>query len=224
MRSLFWFLPAIAIPLACLQLSSGQPSSTAIVNNQEKPLLPTILPQTTLATLKIDVQKPPTLAKTQPQKVIVQKQPPKAKSSNNKVNIRSYTAPAIEVRVKVSQNNNLAIASSTKANLIDGNGQVIEQLSPSEAVTWIQDSTKRCEYCINNPDNKPPLPCFELGTQVRFIASTGLIMEGDMAEVVGSQYVSNNCWSGWIYKLTNKTIYQSIFVSDFLLEIAQRGN
>lgn len=93
-----------------------------------------------------------------------------------------------------------------------------------EAVTWIQDSTKRCEYCINNPDNKPPLPCFELGTQVRFIASTGLIMEGDMAEVVGSQYVSNNCWSGWIYKLTNKTIYQSIFVSDFLLEIAQRGN
>ncbi len=92
--------------------------------------------------------------------------------------------------------------------------------SVCEGVTWIQDSTKRCEYCINNPDNKPPLPCFELGTQVRFMKSTGLVMEGDIAEVVGSQYVLNNCWSGWIYKLTNKTIYQSIFVSDFLLEIA----
>lgn len=153
MRSLFWFLPAIAIPLACLQLSSGQPSSTAIVNNQEKPLLPTILPQTTLATLKIDVQKPPTLAKTQPQKVIVQKQPPKAKSSNNKVNIRSYTAPAIEVRVKVSQNNNLAIASSTKANLIDGNGQVIEQLSPSEA-----SQVSASDSTILFPDWRSPSP------------------------------------------------------------------
>ncbi len=136
MRSLFLFLPAIAIPLMCLQLSSGQPSSTATVNTPQKPLPPlTLLPQNTPVAPIAMASHPLTSVKKQPQKIIVHKHPPKAKpeSSNKKANIRPSTAPAIEIRVKVAQGNNLAIASSTKANIIDGNGQVLEQLPPSEA-------------------------------------------------------------------------------------------
>jgi hypothetical protein len=67
---------------------------------------------------------------------VAQKQPPKVKteSTKSKVNTRPYTAPAIEIRVGIAQNiSSIAIASSTEANVIDGNGQVSEQLPPSEA-------------------------------------------------------------------------------------------
>ncbi len=92
--------------------------------------------------------------------------------------------------------------------------------SVCEGVTWIQDSTKRCEYCINNPDKKPPLPRFELGAHVKFKTSIGQVMRGNTAEVIGSKYISNERWSGWIYKLTNKTINESIQVREIWLEIA----
>jgi hypothetical protein len=49
-------------------------------------------------------------------------------------------------------------------------------------------------------------------------------MQGNTAEVIGSQYMLNNRWSGWIYKLTNKTISESIYVREIWLEIAQRGS
>ncbi|WP_199192501.1 SpoIID/LytB domain-containing protein [Chlorogloea sp. CCALA 695] len=142
MRNLFWFFPAAVIYLACLQLSSGQPSSTAIVNTSQRPLPPLKpLPQITpVALLKVNVPQPLTSPKKQAQKVIVQKHPqhpPKAKvqSSNKKANTRSYTAPAIFIRVALAQNvSSIAIASSTIANILDGNGQVLERLPPSEAV------------------------------------------------------------------------------------------
>ncbi len=136
MRFLFWFLPAIAIPLACIQLSSGQTSSTAIVNTQEQPLpLLTRLPQITPVAPTVSASRPPTSPKKQPQQVIAQKQSPKAKSRSpkSKANLRPYTAPAIEIRVAVAQNiDSLAIASSTVANIMDGNGQRLEQLPPSQ--------------------------------------------------------------------------------------------
>ena len=89
-----------------------------------------------------------------------------------------------------------------------------------EGCTVISLSTKLCEYCTNNPQLKPPLPSFELGTHVKFIASIGCAMSANIAEVIGSEYVSNKRWSGGIYKLTNKMITESIDVREIWSEIA----
>jgi peptidoglycan hydrolase-like amidase len=135
MRCLFWFLPAIAIPVVCLQLSSGQPSSTATVDTQRKPLPPpTLLSQTTTIVSTANAPHPPTPEKKLSQKVITPKHSPKAKRKKSKVITRPYTAPVIGIRVAIAQNvSNIAIASSTAANIIDGNGQQLEQLPPSQA-------------------------------------------------------------------------------------------
>jgi hypothetical protein len=93
-----------------------------------------------------------------------------------------------------------------------------------EGITTVSTDTNLCEYCTNNPENKPPLPFFELGAHVKFIASIGLVMQGNTAEIIGSEYVSNERWSGWIYKLTNKTITESIQVREIWLETAQRDS
>ncbi len=138
MRCLFWFLPAAVIPLACLQLSSKQPSSIAIVNTSWQPLPSlTLPPQITPVASTANAQKPLTSAKKPPQKVIAPKQPPKTqiKSSKSKTNTRPYTAPAIEIRAAIAQNvSNIAIASSTAANIIDGNRQSCEPLSPGQSI------------------------------------------------------------------------------------------
>ena len=138
MRLLFWFFPAVVIPLMCLQLSSRQTSSPATINTQEQPLpLLTRQQQITLVAPTVSASRPPTLLKKPPQKVIAQKQPPKVKSQNSKskANTRPYTAPAIEIRVAIAQNvSNIEIASSTVANLTDGNRQNLEALPPSEAI------------------------------------------------------------------------------------------
>ena len=104
MRSLFWFLPAVVIPLTFQIMSSGQPFSPTTVDTPDQPLPPlSLLPQTTLATSIVSADHPPTSAKKQPQEVIAQKHPLKAKPENskNKVSTRSYTAPAIEIRVAI---------------------------------------------------------------------------------------------------------------------------
>ncbi len=107
MRFLFWFLPAVVIPLTFQIMSSGQPFSTTTVDTQEKPLPPlTLLPPTTPVALKANAPHPPTSAKKQFQKVIAQKHPPKAKvqSSKSRAITRPYTAPAIEIRVAIARN------------------------------------------------------------------------------------------------------------------------
>ena len=44
-----------------------------------------------------------------------------------------YTAPAIDISVALAQNaNGSAIASSIRANILDANRQVIEQLPPGQ--------------------------------------------------------------------------------------------
>lgn len=136
MRCLVLFLPAVIIPLTFQVMSSGQPSSTATVDTQEKPLPPpTLLPQTTPVAPTANAPQPPTSAKKPPQKVIAPKHPPKAKSSNNKATTHPYTAPAIEIRVAIAQNvSKKAIASSTVANIIDGNRQSLEPLSPGQSI------------------------------------------------------------------------------------------
>jgi peptidoglycan hydrolase-like amidase len=140
MRNLFWFLPAVVIPLICLQLSSGQQSSTATVDIRPIPQSPlpsqALLPQVTPASPEIETSPVRPSTKKQAKKVIVQKHPPKtqAKRKKSKEKTRLYTTPAIQIRVAVAQNvSNTVIASSTAANIIDGNGQRLEQLPPSGA-------------------------------------------------------------------------------------------
>jgi len=141
MRNLFLFLPAVVIPLTFQIISSGKPSSTATVNIRSTPTQPlpplALLPEITPVAPTVSADHPSTSAKKQPQKVIAQKHPLKAKpeSSKNKAITRPYTAPAIEIRVRVAHSlSSIAIASSTVANIIDGNGQSLEPLPPSEAV------------------------------------------------------------------------------------------
>ncbi|WP_158260584.1 hypothetical protein [Chlorogloea sp. CCALA 695] len=102
MRNLFWFLPAVVIPLTFQIMSSGQPFSTTTVDTPEKILraLP-LLPQTTEVTPKANAPHLLISAKKQPQKVIARKHPPKAKSSKSRAITRPYTAPAIEIRVAI---------------------------------------------------------------------------------------------------------------------------
>ncbi len=70
MRWLFWFLPAVVIPLTFQIMSLGQPFSTTTVDNQ-KPLPPlTLLPQTTPAAPTVSADHPPNSAKKQAQKVV----------------------------------------------------------------------------------------------------------------------------------------------------------
>ncbi len=140
MRILFWFLPAVLIPLAFQIMSWEQPSSTATVDIRPTPQSPlpskALLPQVTPALPEIKTSQVRPSTKKQAKKVIAQKYPPKtpAKSSKSKEKTRSYVAPVTQVRVAIAQNvSNTAIASSTKANIIDGNGQRLEQLPPSQA-------------------------------------------------------------------------------------------
>ncbi|PSB27612.1 hypothetical protein [Chlorogloea sp. CCALA 695] len=134
MRFLFLFLPAVVIPLTFQIMSLGQPFSTTTVDAQ-KPLPPlNLLPPTTPVAPKVFADHPPTSAKKQSQKVIARKHSPKAKSSKSRAVTRPYTAPAIEIRAAVAQNvSSIAIASSTSANIIDGNRQSIEPLLPGQS-------------------------------------------------------------------------------------------
>lgn len=108
MRSLFWFLPAVVIPLVCLQLSSGQPSSTATVDIRPTPQPPlpskALLPQVTPALPEIKTSQVRSPTKKQAKKVIAPKHPPKTKtqSSKSKEKTRPYTTPAIEIRVAIA--------------------------------------------------------------------------------------------------------------------------
>ncbi len=137
MRKIVWFLPAIAIPVVCLLLFSEQPSSESEVPIPQ-PFLPPVTLRSQIApvTPTANAPHPPTSAKKPPQKVIAQKHLSKAKArrKKNKTTARPYTAPAIEIRVAVAQNvSSLAIASSTKANVTDGNRQSLELLSPGQS-------------------------------------------------------------------------------------------
>lgn len=127
----------VFIPVACLQLSSRQPSTTATVDTQEKSLPPlTLLSQTTSVAPTVSADPELTSAKKQAKQVIARKYLPKtqSKSSKSKEKTRPYIAPAIEIRVAIAQNvSSIAIASSTKANIVQVNGQSLEPLSPGQS-------------------------------------------------------------------------------------------
>ena len=99
MRSLFWFLPAVVIPLTFQIISSGQPFSTTTVETPDQPLPPlTLLPPTTLVAPKVFADHPPTSAKKQSQKHLLKVKP---ESSKSRASTRPHTAPAIEIRVAI---------------------------------------------------------------------------------------------------------------------------
>ena len=132
MRCLFLFLPAVVIPLTFQIMSSGQPFSTTTVDTQEKPLPPLpLLPPTTPVAPTVSADHLPTSTKKQSQKHLLKAKP---ESSKSRAITRPYTAPAIEIRVGITQDiDKLAIASSTEANVIDANGQLLKQLPPSQS-------------------------------------------------------------------------------------------
>ena len=157
MRSLFWFTLAVAISLICLQLYSGQRSSTATVDIRPTPQSPlpskALLPQVTPALPKVISSQVRTPTKKQARKVIGRKHPPKtpAKRKKSKEKTNLYIAPAIEIRVAVAQNvSNIALASSTAANIIDGNGQRLEQLPHLKHFKYLlvaqASHSKKCSY------------------------------------------------------------------------------
>ena len=120
----------------CLQLSSRQPSSTTTVDIRPTPQSPlpskALLPQVTPALPKVKTS----YSQTPTKKVIAQKYPPKTKSRSpkSKAKIRPYTVPAIQIRVVIARNvSNIAIASSTSVNIIDGNRQSLEPLVPGQS-------------------------------------------------------------------------------------------
>ncbi len=145
MRNLLWFSPFIGLPFLLLQLSS-QNQQTA---PQTKEANFIASPVTFLQADKRSPKQPsltitanPSIPKKVRQRKAAVKKTTARAGRKPKPRSRPYTAPAIEIRVKVAQDiNNIAIAqarsqsfaSSTEANLLDANGQAIEQLPPNQS-------------------------------------------------------------------------------------------
>ena len=165
MRCLFWFLPAVVIPLTFQIISSGQPSSTATVNirsTPQQPLPPLALsPEITPVAPTVSADHPPTSAKKQPQKVIPQKHPPKAKteSTENKVNTRPYNAPAIEIRVAIAPARSQSFAQRDVLIPIEPNQMVTAELVGS-SLKWNYCGLSRAivylkeQYAVGNMEVK----------------------------------------------------------------------
>jgi len=165
MRSLFWFLPAIAIPLVCLQLSWEQSSSTATVDIRPTPQssLPSkaLLPQVTPALPKVKISQVQPSTKKQAKKVIPQKHPPKAKteSTENKINTRPYNAPAIEIRVAIAPARSQSFAQRDVKIPIEPNQMVTAELvgsslklnycGLSRAIVYLKE-----QYAVENMEVK----------------------------------------------------------------------
>ena len=127
MQSLLWFSPLIAVPLVWLQLTPQQP---------QKSSQPVASPVVFQSASELS-SRPPIPKKIQLQRAIARKPLVRTKTKHKpktKLKPALYTAPSITIRVEVAQNiSSIAIASSTNANIIDGNGQQLEPLSPSES-------------------------------------------------------------------------------------------
>jgi hypothetical protein len=64
------------------------------------------------------------------------------------------------------------------------------------------------------------LPKFQPGARVKLNAESGFNnLIRDFAIVVSSKYVSNEYWSGWTYKLTNKDLIKQIEIGEVWLEL-----
>lgn len=75
---------------------------------------------------------------------------------------------------------------------------------------------------VNPRNNHKTLPKFQPGMRVRLSAESGgfqNLIKG-FAEVVSSEYVSNDSWSGWAYKLTTKNLAKPIEIGEIWLELA----
>lgn len=72
--------------------------------------------------------------------------------------------------------------------------------------------------------NYSSLPKFEPGMQVKLNAASGFNrfnnLLKDFAFVVSSKYVSNEHWSGWVYKLTSENLTSPIEIGEIWLELS----
>lgn len=139
-RSLLWFSPLITLPLLWLQVP---PHHQQTLPQSQKPNL--VASPAAFLQLQEPSPKQPTSSiapqKPQPPNVAPQKHHPSPQkrtatkySPKSKAKPHPYIAPAIEIRVAISQDTtNIAIASSTTANVLDANERVIEQLQPGQA-------------------------------------------------------------------------------------------
>lgn len=133
----------MVLPLLWLQFPPQQKPSLPQIDSPNFVTNPTTFLQLkkpklekSLSSLTDSSPQPSIPKKVQKPKAVVQKSAAQIKAAPQpkaQALFQPYTAPEIEIRVKVAQDNNLAIASSTEANLLDANGQVIEQLPPNQS-------------------------------------------------------------------------------------------
>lgn len=84
----------------------------------------------------------------------------------------------------------------------------------SEIHTWqTQWEKDNCNCAIA----REPSPKFQSGTRVKFNEEIGFKLLGEVAEVIGSRYVSGDDWSGWVYKLTSGDSNKVIEIGELLL-------
>lgn len=146
-RSLLGFPLLVVVPIVWLQFKPHQeqtPTQTQqnnFVANRVSLQLPQPSPASTpnkpqpIASVRAKQQQ--ATEKERPAEKIAQKRPVKTTSQHSpkrQAKPRRYTAPAIEIRVAIAKNiSQLAIASSTKANVFDANRKVTMQLSAGQA-------------------------------------------------------------------------------------------
>ncbi len=90
-----------------------------------------------------------------------------------------------------------------------------DSLVPENQIHSLQLEWEK-ENCNCALDRKPP-PRFQSGTLVKFNEEIGFKLLGEVAEVIGSRYVSGDDWSGWVYKLTSGDSNKVIEIGELLL-------
>lgn len=141
-RYLLWFSPLVALPLLWLRFSP--PLARVLPQIPEKPDF--VANPVTFSKLdrELEQSSPDTLQKLQPHsasqklaktpKRLAKATSPQHRRKHKVKHHASYAAPAIEIRVAIAQDaNNLEIASSTKASILDLKGHLIEHLPASQA-------------------------------------------------------------------------------------------
>ena len=91
---------------------------------------------------------------------------------------------------------------------------------PATEIAVLQREWERLEANPMRESNQNQLPKFQPGVRVRLNAESGFNnLLRDFAVVVSSKYVSNEYWSGWTYKLTNKDLTKPIEIGEVWLEL-----
>lgn len=95
------------------------------------------------------------------------------------------------------------------------------ELVPETEIVREQLGRERSKTDDIQTNQYAPPPKFQPGMRVRLNAESGFQnLIKDCAEVISSKYVSNESWSGWTYKLTNKDFTRPVEIGEIWLELA----